>query len=652
MAAAGCAPHSAPAGSAEPADPPPAGTSEASQTAPRPDLPGAPPARPPGPGPPPGPDGSSWFPALPPHSWLPGAWWWLITAVWAWCGPFCQKAGSAVLAAGHLAIAAATIAAVYGLILVWTCLVMPILRIFWTAVLYLLGRGTWRDVSRAEGRVTEPPNWCGPASPRAWSSQYVQQEVRARDMDQRQPYDLLIRCEGGYARLSHGPVKGRTNRHGFVCAFDEVIGCTSRSLRRKLEEEPRQVHLCASEPCTADPSVCEVHVTSSASVLREASHDLRDMAGRGAWCRLWHLASWAWQRCTTGVAQIGRCTQRRRRQGRTVLDPNSETDTDTEDRRCQASLVALALPQGARALSECPCPDSARGDPIALLVEDARKSAASELDGDGTRLPFAGCPQQRNAYLASRASRACAQAGCNRSRKYVRAGIALCDEHAKSPVTWHDETDQSARPSPGSPPPGPESPRASRPSTPRVELVAPASPRAWLRWGDATVPHDRAYYSFHYAVTPTLASGGSGPSRSTVHLPDLGVHFSVPSDLTMGGLNSQQADQLARSRAPLKVDPPWTGEDGHNVRGERLPWSAMLSVARGDYPQGYALHHMARVVDPGEQPQNHSPLEEAAVDPPVTPRRRSPAPVAWSEPDAAAGDQNAPAPDEPVNLEK
>ena len=135
----------------------------------------------------------------------------------------------------------------------------------------------------------------------------------------------------------------------------------------------------------------------SASVPRGSAHDLRDMAGRGAWCRLAHIALWAWHRCTTLAAWACRCSQRRRRQGRTVLDPNSETDTDTEDRPCQASLVALALPQGVKALSDSPCPDAARGQPVELLVEDAKKSALEELGGTGPRPSFVCCPQHRNA---------------------------------------------------------------------------------------------------------------------------------------------------------------------------------------------------------------------------------------------------------------
>ena len=174
-----------------------------------------------------------------------------------------------------------------------------------------------------------------------------------------------------------------------------------------------QVHLCANSPCN-DPGAAAVHTACSASGCRTTEYDLQEMAGRSPWCRAWRVAVWASQ----SLAALGWVRrprpQRLAPRHRPDLDPNSETDTDTEDRPCQAHLVALAVPGSVVALSECPCPDAAKGEPISLLLEDADRSATSELGGSRPRYTFGGCPTHRNAYVASRATRACSRVGCHR----------------------------------------------------------------------------------------------------------------------------------------------------------------------------------------------------------------------------------------------
>ncbi len=177
------------------------------------------------------------------------------------------------------------------------------------------------------------PAWCGPAAPRLWSSLYVQKEVRGRSVDHRLPHDLLICHEGVYARLRHGPLKGRTNRKGFLCPYDEVIGCSSRSLHRKLETEPLQVHLCAANPCI-DLGLPGVHVLSSAAVPRTTEYDLQEMAGRGPWSRAWRVVVWASRSLATVGWPRHLCSRRTVPRNRPELDPNSETDTAPEDHPC------------------------------------------------------------------------------------------------------------------------------------------------------------------------------------------------------------------------------------------------------------------------------------------------------------------------------
>ena len=102
----------------------------------------------------------------------------------------------------------------------------------------------------------------------------------------------VICHEGAYARLRHGPPKGRTNRKGYVCPYEEVLSSSNRSLRRRLETLPMQVHLCARSPCN-DPGAAAVHIACSASVGRTTEYDLQEMARRGPWCRAWRVAVWA-----------------------------------------------------------------------------------------------------------------------------------------------------------------------------------------------------------------------------------------------------------------------------------------------------------------------------------------------------------------------
>ena len=154
-------------------------------------------------------------------------------------------------------VSSITLLILYGLFVVWTCFPRPAGNLAWFFVRYLGGRTSWSgDLAPDAG--SPPPLWCGPTSPRPWTSLYVQKEVRARGLEHRQPHDFIVCHEGAYARLRHGPLKGRTNWKGYVCPFDEVLGCSNRSLRRKLETAPMQVYLCAHHPCT-DLGAADIH---------------------------------------------------------------------------------------------------------------------------------------------------------------------------------------------------------------------------------------------------------------------------------------------------------------------------------------------------------------------------------------------------------
>ena len=190
-------------------------------------------------------------------SWLYQCWRWVLWSLESWCGPFCWRIGAAARAAGYLMVSSVTFFVFYGAFVVWTCVLHPAGRLAWFVCRYLVGRAPWATPESTDAPAPRP-EWCGPEFPRPWTSLYVRKEVRGRSLDHRQPHDLLV-CHEGDARLRHGPLKGRTNRKGLVCAYDEVHGCSNCHLRRQLETEPMRVHLCASGPCL-DPGAAAVHI--------------------------------------------------------------------------------------------------------------------------------------------------------------------------------------------------------------------------------------------------------------------------------------------------------------------------------------------------------------------------------------------------------
>ena len=328
-----------------------------------------------------------------------------------------------------------------------------------------------------------------------------------------------------------------------------------------------QVHLCAHSPCT-DPGAADVHIACSASVCRATEYDLQEMAGRGPWRRAWRVAVWASSSLATLGSLLRPCPRRRAAPfRRSDVGPNSGTDADTEDKPCQAHLVALSVSGTVVALCDGPCSDSARGEPISLLLEDADRSATSELGGSRPRYTFEGCPTHRNAYVASRATRACSRVGCPRAKTHVREGIPLCDEHLRPSVTWHDEPPAVAPARPRSPSPGRIAPAVELP-----EDSGPSPSYAWIQWSEPNQLAAQAYFAFGFQFMGCATDNTRQNPRTSVYIPDLDLSFSVPSDLASGGVNAGQAEQMALSRAPV-VDPPWNGRPGHNQHGDPFPYT-------------------------------------------------------------------------------
>ena len=278
-------------------------------------------------------------------SWLLHGWQWVLGALWTWCGTPCWRIGAAARAAGYAAVSGLTVLTFYGLFLVWTCVVYPTLRVGWLASRYLLGRATWEGLTEADS-TSPTPQWCGPDAPRGWTAKYVQKEVRGRGADRRLPHDLLVCIDGAYARLRHGPLTGRTNRHGYLCSFDEVVGCSSRTLRRRLEADPLQVHLCSRTRAETPESLWSMSPAA-----------LPCPGWQPTICRRWpgKVRGAGCGRSLRGLSAL-RCPKPAhtclvRSGGSPRIEPSwtpeSETDTDTEERPCQANLVAITSSRGA-----------------------------------------------------------------------------------------------------------------------------------------------------------------------------------------------------------------------------------------------------------------------------------------------------------------
>eukprot|EP00959_Pyramimonas_sp_CCMP1952_P412648 8647048-Pyramimonas_sp.AAC.1 len=65
------------------------------------------------------------------------------------------------------------------------------------------------------------------------------------------------------------------------------------------------------------------------------------------------------------------------------MGPNSETESEPSADVCQADQVAYATEDGTQVLSAACCRDTARLDPVFILVEDAAVSDVREMHEEG-----------------------------------------------------------------------------------------------------------------------------------------------------------------------------------------------------------------------------------------------------------------------------
>ncbi|CAE8587712.1 unnamed protein product [Polarella glacialis] len=357
-----------------------------------------------------------------------------------YCGTLCTTLGFAVKWVYWLLFGIAMIGFMQLTRLSYVWVMRPAVLLLWSFYRYMAGYGTWSAVRQAQGNNIFKPNWVGPITAIPWTSQYVQADVRGRGQGQK-PHDLLVTDGTAVARLRHGTIRGRTNRHEFVCKCETVHATSHRYWRVALEDVNSTVHLCAADPCSS-PDACAIHVLASAIVPQDQDLDVTDIANKGPlgrcctfvlclsslWLKMW--ACCCRKSCKT--AKVCYCRRRASRPAevKRPLDPESEPESEgSTEEACQADQIGLAEPGFSSALCNEPCQDVARGKSVQLLRTDAPVSCTEGLvEADGWT--FRTCKRHRDAYAASRAKRGCAVEDCPELGKASPGRPRLCKLHA------------------------------------------------------------------------------------------------------------------------------------------------------------------------------------------------------------------------------
>ncbi len=108
----------------------------------------------------------------------------------------------------------------------WCCFLRPVARLTWRSFWYLTGRASPPN-PLATGEAASDIVWHGPRASEPWSIDYLGKGVKAQG-DQRLPHDLLIAHfvadkRDQVARLRHDAFAGRSNRHGYLVKYAEIL---------------------------------------------------------------------------------------------------------------------------------------------------------------------------------------------------------------------------------------------------------------------------------------------------------------------------------------------------------------------------------------------------------------------------------------------
>ena len=277
--------------------------------------------------------------------------------------------------------------------------------------------------------------WRGPGTGWPTETRYLQEKVKGRG-SRRRLNDVVIRCEGNVARLQQDESNlKRIDTYGLRMRIANITGCTSRQLRRQLEEAG-EVHLCRAGDCGLDHPL---HIKEFAGVDREALLDLHYHAqGSPRW-----ILGVMWRSCFYCIYCLGyfltcacrccRCGRRSRRvsgaNGSTrELNPDSESEPEIDDTTCQAVRVGLVLEGEMRPLAPNGCSDQACQEDTTLLDDDSLVSDVRP-PAPGQFASVCLCTHHRQLYQTASAKRKCGVLICYRVAKGAKHGVPLCFEH-------------------------------------------------------------------------------------------------------------------------------------------------------------------------------------------------------------------------------
>lgn len=392
-----------------------------------------------------------------------------------WCGTLCASVSIAAKWSYWLLVAVVLVFCLQ--LLLWTIcwVILPCMRHLIALYRYLMGRGAWHEVVNLHGVSTFRPRWYGPKGQHEWTAEYIQQQVRGRG-ESREPHDLLVTDGVAIARIRHGTLRGRTNRHGYRLQGADIHSASHRYYRNILEAAGLDLHLCACDPCSNQEEDVH-HVLASAIIPRAMELDLQETAGKGPVGRC-IMATKFWgckcAPCTSLFKALKsliiccccccKCRKKTRPAASTLeskTDPqtprheHSETESEAEGYEpCQADHVTHVVQGKHTPLCMGPCRDVAQGEPVRLLDSDATKSNVEELHVEDGATYFSACNHHRAIYENGANKRKCAVEGCYAEVKQATAGIRLCKLHAvkeekpKSARTVRVPKSKAAPPSP------------------------------------------------------------------------------------------------------------------------------------------------------------------------------------------------------------
>ena len=305
-------------------------------------------------------------------------------------------------------------------------------------ILELMGCGSGGGVRALLPPAPSVPTeveWHGPRTGWPTETRYLQSKLKGRG-SRRKLNDVVIRHQGHVARLQQEErLLRRIDSNGLRVKFSQILGCTSRQLRRELERIG-EIHICRLKDCQENH---ELHIQEFAGIDHEVLVDLHRFAhGSPRW-----LLGVGWRCIVAGLGlffRFLRCCWRRccRPRGTRVirddsgaeraLDPDSESEVEVDEAACQGVRIGIIVDGAMRPLAPDGCNDVAADEEVTLLDEDIEVSDIRPPGpGQTARVPL--CPHHKQLYQSASSARKCGVMTCFKAAKGAKHGVPLCYDH-------------------------------------------------------------------------------------------------------------------------------------------------------------------------------------------------------------------------------